>query len=184
MDDEVDATSLRPREIAGIEESLRELVLVLPRIVKGLRRQHLQTIPGDVQAVLQKGFSGRHLLALAHLAEAEPLSVSELGERLNVSLPTVSIVVHQLAGYGLIQRMEDPADRRRAIVQIDPVHRSWVDASLQRAAAPLRRTLERLEPEERRTFIQGLTVLAEELNVTDSADHGAEERIVSGRPCD
>lgn len=168
----------------GVEEALRELVLVLPRVVKGLRRQRAETMPGELQTMFQKGFSGRHLLALAHLAEAEPLSVSELGERLNVSLPTVSIVVHQLAEYGLVERQEDPADRRRAIVRIDPVHRPWVDESLQRAAAPLRRTLERLGIEERRAFLHALIVLADELQDTESADGGPDERILDGRPCD
>lgn len=172
------------REAPTAEEALRELVLVLPRVAKGLRRQHAETIPGELQAVFQKGFSGRHLLALSHLAQAEPLSVGELGERLNVSLPTVSVVVHQLAEYGLVERQEDPSDRRRAIVRIDPVHRPWVDASLQNAAAPLRRALERLRPAERGIFLRALNLLADELKDNQRPDDGQDERFLDGRPCD
>lgn len=171
-------------ESPTVGEALHELVLVLPRVAKGLRRQHAELTPGDLQTAVWKGFSGRHLLALAHLAEAEPLGVGELAERLNVSLPTGSIVVHELAGYGLVERLEDPTDRRRAIVRIDPAHRPRVEDTLRRAAMPLRRALERLEPAERSAFLRGLNLLAEELKDTETPADGSDERTFDGRPCD
>jgi DNA-binding MarR family transcriptional regulator len=52
------------------------------------------------------------------LCAAGPLSVSELPERIGLSLSSASATVIELADAGLIERAEDPADRRRTIVQI------------------------------------------------------------------
>lgn len=145
-----------------VEEGLNHLRLLLPRVMKGLRRGS-NSLPADLRATLQSSaFSGRHMLVLMHLAESDGLTVSGLSERLGVTLPTVSVVIHQLASYGLVERTDDPADRRRAIVRIDPLHREWVDAMLAQLTEPLRRTLVRLQPMERAVFVKALKILAEE----------------------
>jgi DNA-binding MarR family transcriptional regulator len=97
-----------------------------------------------------------------HLAESGTLTMSALSERLNVTLSTVSIVVHQLASYGLVERQEDPADRRRTIVYIHPRQRKYVDAALAERTEPIRRALGRLEPEERAVLLKACRILAEE----------------------
>jgi DNA-binding MarR family transcriptional regulator len=169
-------TETESSEVA-LAEDLAELRLLLPKIIKGLRR-HRPLLPADLEASLRTGtFSGRHFLALMHLAETNELSVGELRERLDVTLPTVSAVIHQLADYGLVQLREDVADRRRTLVSIAPSHREWVDSALAGVSAPLRRTLLQLEARERAALLKALRILEGELaegGIADSAPHSKE----------
>jgi DNA-binding MarR family transcriptional regulator len=149
-------------ETQTVDETVTELTFLLARVFKELRRDG-SGLPPDVEAMLRgSSFTGRHWIALAHIADAGTLTISALSERLNVTLPTVSIVVHQLASYGLVDRQEDPTDRRRTIVRIAPVHQEWVHAALVRRTEPFRRTLLRLEPAERAAFVKAIHILADE----------------------
>ncbi|GAA4336695.1 hypothetical protein GCM10023178_49900 [Actinomadura luteofluorescens] len=55
--------------------------------------------------------------ALRHIAAATaPLSLRDLAERLLTDRPYVTLVVDDLVGRGLVERTENPADRRSKIV--------------------------------------------------------------------
>ena len=60
----------------------------------------------------------RHVGALISLAIAGPATVSELAERMDMSLAHASLVVGELAGVGLVDRNHDEHDRRRIIVSL------------------------------------------------------------------
>ena len=168
----------------SLTEDLTQLRLLLPTIIKGLHRRPT-SLPAALEATLRTGpFSRRHFLVLIHLAESDGLSVSELSERLSVTLPTVSVVIHQLAAHGLVQLREDAADRRRTIVCIDPQHRQWVEAALAELSAPLRRTLCQLEPAERAGFMKAMRILAAEVapdNLEPSPDYATVSEAPDGR---
>jgi len=54
-----------------------------------------------------------------YLVQAEPgLRMSELSSRLGVSISTVSGVVDRLVDQGLLDRQDDPADRRQVVLRI------------------------------------------------------------------
>lgn len=54
----------------------------------------------------------QQLRALGHLAKQPGISGHELGDLLNVSAPTASGLVERLVEKGLVERTDDPADRR------------------------------------------------------------------------
>jgi len=88
--------------------------------------------------------------------------VSELAERLGLSLPTTSQLVGELSRAGLLERAEDDRDRRVTLVRLPDAHRELVQDLLLRQAEPVRRTLERLSPRARADFVAGMRILAEE----------------------
>ncbi|GEM_PF-1428871 len=49
-----------------------------------------------------------------------PTTISELGGRLQIAQPTASLLVERLVQAGLVERTDDPADRRRALVRLAP----------------------------------------------------------------
>jgi DNA-binding MarR family transcriptional regulator len=143
-----------------------DLFIALGAVIKRLR--HIAP-PEDDQlraALARNAPAPRHVAALVHIASDGPIGISELAERLGVSLATMSQVVTELGDWGLVERKTDEADRRRALVTVTPAHRPTTKALLDCRLRPIQRTLRRLSPGERDGFLRGLTVLAEELDVT------------------
>jgi len=143
-----------------------ELFIALGAVVKRLRRN---PIPADES--LRDALAGvtpapRHIAALLQVASADRLGMGELAELLSVSLATASLVVTDLADWGLVERSTDEADRRRTYVTVASAHKATIRALLDSRLRPLEHTLRRLEPDERAAFVRGLTVLAEELDRT------------------
>jgi DNA-binding MarR family transcriptional regulator len=101
----------------------------------------------------------RHIAALISLAIAGPATVSELGERLDMSIAHASLVAGDLASAGLVDRDQDERDRRRIIVSVAEAARPTIAEMRDRHAAPLRRFLAELEEEDAERFIDQLTRL-------------------------
>ena len=100
----------------------------------------------------------------------EGLSVSPLAGQLGISLATASQVVTDLDGAGLIERYEDPTDRRRTLIKITESHRSLATAILDTRLRPVQRALDRMRPAEQRAVIRGLQLIAEELETTSETE--------------
>jgi DNA-binding MarR family transcriptional regulator len=77
---------------------------------------------------------------------------------------TASLIAVELEQAGLVERRHDPADRRRTILTITEGRERAVSEGLEKRAAHLRRTLDRLTPSQREGLITGLEVLAEEIS--------------------
>jgi DNA-binding MarR family transcriptional regulator len=99
---------------------------------------------------------------LFSLARGGPTSVGELAARLSLAPATVSLLVNDLSRAGLVERREDDRDRRRTIVSVPEEHRRLLGRLADERLALVRRTLERLEPEARANFVDGLRILLEE----------------------
>jgi DNA-binding MarR family transcriptional regulator len=93
----------------------------------------------------------------------EGMSVSTLATRLGVSLATASQVVTDLEASSLVERVDDPGDRRRTLVRVAESHRALADALLDTRLRPVQRALDQLRPAEQRVVIRGLTLIAAEL---------------------
>jgi DNA-binding MarR family transcriptional regulator len=119
--------------------------------------------PAQTRAAIERGWVGkRHMPTLLAVAEAGPISVSELAARLGAQLTTTSTVVGELSRAGLVERSEDENDRRRTIVRVHSDYSDDLKAWLEAATAPIRNTLARLSPSAREGFMEGWRVLHEE----------------------
>ena len=141
-----------------VHEGLQRLVLLLPRVMRGLRRSPTET-GVDGAAVL----GPRHRSALA-LVRDHQASVSSLAAALGLNLATTSGLVADLERVGFVERSTDPTERRRTIVRIAPTRQAYVDRWLQGATAPIVRVLEQLSPEQRTAFVTAMAYLDAELN--------------------
>jgi DNA-binding MarR family transcriptional regulator len=65
-------------------------------------------------------------------------------------------MVGELTRKGILDRREDPADRRRAIVTLSDAHREAIDNWLARSARAWRQALEPLTDKERALFVNTL----------------------------
>lgn len=145
-------------------EAVPQLAALLNDTLRALRSLAEASPPPSVlRSAKELGSLGkRHLPALLTVTLAGSLSVSELAARIGHGLSTTSTLVGELSRAGLLDRSEDDSDRRRTIVRLDDHHREAITAWASEALAPLRRTLERLSPAARQTFIDGLRILHDE----------------------
>jgi DNA-binding MarR family transcriptional regulator len=149
----------------AVSAEATELFIALGGVLKQLRRSPLPRSQADKDA-FQGTAAPRHISTWLQIAAHGPLSITELAERMQVALATVSLVVSDLSEMALIERTTDEADRRRTCVSVTPAHRQLVSATLDHRLRPVQRTLDRLSEAERAAFIRGLVLLAEELNET------------------
>jgi DNA-binding MarR family transcriptional regulator len=140
-----------------------ELLSALRSVVKGLERAPISVDPGRKVAWAQTNPAPRHVAALMQVVADEGMSVSTLAARLGVSLATASQVVTDLEAADLVERVDDPADRRRTLVRVSDAHRDLADALLDTRLRPVQRALDRMRPAEQRAFVRGLHLVAEEV---------------------
>ncbi|MBH5337582.1 MarR family transcriptional regulator [Streptomyces pactum] len=105
----------------------------------------------------------RHGAVLPQLLAAQPLTVGEIAQRLQVSLPTASELVGGLSRAGIVERGEDPANRRRVLVRLAEAYRRPLETFVARRAEPLLRALDGLTPDQRAGFVAGLTAWVREV---------------------
>jgi DNA-binding MarR family transcriptional regulator len=143
------------------EEQLAELRRLMRRVVRGLRSRH---------GPLHRRGGRRETGLVAFLAQEGPTSVSDLAAALGVSLPAASTITRALEEQGLVERREDPDDRRRTLVALNEQTASEVRAWLEAHDRPFAKTLDALTADERAAFLKGLGVLAEAL--LEESAHG------------
>ncbi|WP_106979033.1 MarR family winged helix-turn-helix transcriptional regulator [Streptomyces griseus] len=134
----------------------------MPRMVGRAKRVK---VPEELASLT---LAPRHLSLLAYLLFDGPQSVNELAARLEVAPTTVSLMVGDLAKKGILERHEDPADRRRKIVSITQERRAAIDGWIGRGAGAWRAALAPLGPAERRMFID--TLAAYEHGLADAEE--------------
>lgn len=76
------------------------------------------------------GLSRLQLGALGILSVSTRLPVSELGRRLKISKPQVSLIVGRLEESGLVERASDSLDRRVSCLEITVLGRETLDRNV------------------------------------------------------
>lgn len=142
---------------------LKSLIQLLPSLARGLRRRRGSELPFD-----GADLGPRHGATLSLLRNNGQMTVGQLAQSLELTLGTVSGIVADIEKAGLAERSADPSDRRRIIVTLRQDQKVTVDTWLKDATGPMERTLERLTPIERESFLKGIKFLEAELNSPDS----------------
>jgi DNA-binding MarR family transcriptional regulator len=139
----------------NVRPYIARLAPLLPQLVLAYRRR------GEIPEVLQQaGLLGqRHIGMLVTLAITGPLTVSELAQRMEMTVAHASLVAGELARAGLVDRDHDESDRRRIILSLSDVAKPVVTEMRSRNAEPVVRFLRELEESEADAFINNLALL-------------------------
>jgi DNA-binding MarR family transcriptional regulator len=138
------------------KEELHAIRLALRRVLRGLRGRSAPDL-GD------RRLGRRHVAVLAHVGRDGPCTVSDVADALGVTLPAASMLTRELEDAGLIERREDPEDRRRTLVAVEEKTARAVADWLAERDRPLRRALDSLDEHEREVFLKGLRALGDAL---------------------
>jgi DNA-binding MarR family transcriptional regulator len=132
-----------PASTAPLAHELRE---TLGRIVRRLRAE-----PGP---------STRHMTVLSRLDRHGPSSTSDLAAAERMRPQSMAQTVRDLEETGLVSRRPDPADRRRAFVELTDAGRDELRATRARRESWLAQALEReLDAHDRELLRQALALL-------------------------
>jgi hypothetical protein len=154
-----------------VDSELQELLLRIRPVVMALKQGGPP--PDDFHEAFHSADLGpRHGIVLLSVTLRGELSVSELAEVLALSLSTTSLMVGQLSRAGLLERVEDPRDRRRTLVRLNETYRVGMTAWLTDRVGPVRRTLLRLTPDQRAGFLEGWRILEEETAAMEKSADG------------
>jgi DNA-binding MarR family transcriptional regulator len=134
-----------------------ELLDQLGRLIRGITRLTGGADDGPAMTATQR-------IALIELADAAPLRLNDLADRMGTSAPTASRAVDALDELGLVERAIDPTDRRAVRVELTKAGRALVDDRKARSAEAFQDAADSLTPEERATLLQLLERMANAIN--------------------
>jgi DNA-binding MarR family transcriptional regulator len=103
-------------------------------------------------------------LAQFHVLEpfvAGPLTNRQLADAADVSSPTATRMIDLLSARGLVERVEDPTDRRAVLISLTRAGRAALQEKVDRYQSLREQVAETLDPDERRVAAELLHRLAE-----------------------
>jgi MarR family 2-MHQ and catechol resistance regulon transcriptional repressor len=137
----------RAGSLAGVH-----LWLVLWKAFDALQSHALQNI-----AALGLGLSDFGVLEV--LLHKGPLPVNTLGVKIRLTSGSISIAIDRLEKKGLVERRDDPEDRRARIVHLTPQGRKMIEYAFAEHAAAMERATSGLSKAERTQAIRLLKKL-------------------------
>jgi DNA-binding MarR family transcriptional regulator len=130
------------------------------RAIELVRRVNRFQRAGDLDDATLGELTMAQIRVLFRLRNRGPMPSSSLATGLGVTLPTVTSVIDRLVAKALVERTDDPADRRRVIVGVTSAGREIVERVQQGRRARLSRALEELDERELVALVTGLEALA------------------------
>lgn len=97
------------------------------------------------------------LLRVLYLAPEGRMLLSDVSRALNVSPTSVSKLVSSLSAQKLVERIDDPGDKRRAWARITDAGKKLVEDSMPRVRQSTRARWQGLTPDEKRMLVHLLT---------------------------
>ena len=154
------------------EKLVDETLMLLPTLMRLVERPSpvemgeiaRRGLPTDVQV------SPGHIQVLIALTRG-PRSVGELAEELDVSPPAATQLVDRLAEHGMVDRHNDPSDRRVVLVDYVEGMHDVARCIVEDRRRPLQEAMNKMTDDEALAFVKGLRLLAESLgNATGEED--------------
>lgn len=136
--------------MASAAERVHDLLMELVRVV-GLYQLD--------RAVPEPALSLAQVFALHELDTGTPMSQRDLAERLRLEKSTVSRLVADLDGKGLLERERDPDNRRVYRLRLTPAGRALHASMRSSQHPPFARWVDALTADEREALLTGLTAL-------------------------
>ncbi len=149
------------------ERLVDETLMLLPTLMRLVERPS----PVEMGEIARRGLatdvqvSPGHIQVLIALTRG-PRSVGQLAEELGVSPPAATQLVGKLAEHGMVDRHNDPADRRVVLVDYVAGMREVARRIVEDRRRPLHDAMSKMTDVEALAFVKGLRLLARSLGAT------------------
>jgi DNA-binding MarR family transcriptional regulator len=114
----------------------------------------------------ETGLSFSQLNVLMRLYHGAKSGVSEIGEQMGVTSAAASQAIDRLVLLGLIERTEDPVDRRAKRLELTPKGRTLIETGIAARSRWVEGLTDALTPEQQSLTISALTLLTEAARAT------------------
>jgi DNA-binding MarR family transcriptional regulator len=141
---------VKPSVADDTDACARELLEVVPLASRWIRAAFRRREPR---------WSLPQLMALGFIRLNPDASLSDLANHLGVGLPTASTLISRLVSVEQVDRRDDPAERRRALLRLTPKGAAELEAAFADTQAELAELLRTLRPRELARVCQSLAVL-------------------------
>jgi DNA-binding MarR family transcriptional regulator len=138
---------------SSVGECAREVLDVVPLVFRVIR--------AELRKYGAREMSVPQYRSLAFVYRNEGASLSEVGDHIGLSLPTMSMLVDGLVVRGLLNRRTDPKDRRRMTLTITETGRARLESARAAALANLEERFRKLPASDRATITLAMRMLSE-----------------------
>lgn len=128
-------------------------------------RQSTMRLRRRLRTESPSGLSQTDFSALSTVVREGRIGLGELAGREGVKPPSMTRIAAALERDGLVVRLTDPVDRRRAWLEATPAGRRLVERNRRRRDAYLATVLRGLSPEDLATLDRGVAILERVLEV-------------------
>lgn len=142
--------------------------LLADEVVSLLRELLHAILHSSMPAWLDLQLTLPQLRTLFLVAHGQTSSVMQVAQHLGIGEPTASHLVDRLAQAGLVDRHEDPEDRRRALLQLSAMGQELVEKLLGWDRL-LDDRLQRLSQDDLKALHQGLAAIMSELEFQEGS---------------
>ena len=134
--------------------------IVFTEVIRDWSEVFMQRSMRDFRKFMEEtGLSFSQINILMRLLHAGNTGVSEIGDQLGVTNAAASQAVDRLVVMGLIERAEDPDDRRAKKLALTPKGRALIEKGIEARSKWVEGLTEALSPEEQGMIISALTLL-------------------------
>ena len=98
------------------------------RVIASFDRFHAWLTRAHVPDFLELSLTMAQLRAMYLVVAAGPLRMSQVAERLGTAASSATGLVDALVGTGMVERVDDPADRRQVLVRATPAAHARIEA--------------------------------------------------------
>jgi DNA-binding MarR family transcriptional regulator len=135
---------------------------LLTKVIREWSEVFMQRSMRDFKRFMDlSGLSFSQINILMRLVHNGDTSVSEVGELLGVSNAAASQGVDRLVGMGLIQRTEDPVDRRSKQLTLTQAGRDLIEKAIEARSQWVKGVTQSLKPDQQNMIIVSLNALTE-----------------------
>lgn len=154
------------RARARVTDADVDAVLAACRCLVALSVRSMATVDSELEPT--------QVRALVVVASRGAVSLGELAESVGISLSTASRLCERLVGQDLLDRTDDPADRRQLLLTLTPAGHRLVDAITEARRADLVPVLQQMTRTQRTELVNALQVFS-----TGCQDHEDERHLWS-----
>ncbi len=140
-------------ERSSVGECAHEVLDVVPMVFRVIR--------AELRKHSAKEMSVPQYRMLAFVYRNEGASLSEVGDHIGLTLPTMSLLVDGLVARGLVSRRTDPEDRRRMTLTLTEAGRARLESARAATMANLEERLRQLSASDRATITTTMRMLSE-----------------------
>jgi len=133
----------------------RERELLVQQALQAQKQIFLAMQAAAEPAWLQLDLTMAQLKGLVLLAHDGPLTIGAMAQALGIGRPAASILVDRLVELGLVERAEDPVDRRRTFARLSPKGEELVALLRQGGRQRMREWLSRLAEDDLAALVRG-----------------------------